>query len=484
MICKKCGFENDENNNFCANCGQPLTDHKIEECNTEDLSDVVKEVQQHIRRTPILNFDIPEEKDAFVEPQEQKEDHFKEEKENSSSDSVAEIPKGPSNESEKKENKPSAHWLDQLKAIPKKYLIAGFAVLFLFFLVLSSNQTKPINLNPYVHANVQGYDGFGDVSLYIDWDSLTNDYAKKLRFTSNAGDSNSLSFLENYVSLTYEQRENYSNGDVISYDLQLQNGYQSYLKNQITYSSGSYTVEGLLPTTQVDLFQDVNVIYHGVSGSATAEVEYRGDVNIHPSDFVMDQRNALSEGDTITITIPELAVERLNHEYGILPLETSKTFTVDNLGSSIDTASEIEEDNLQKAIKDGQHAVFTQIDSSKDEATEEIQSVTYEGNILLRTKKEDSDRAILYLVYAVSVRNFSGAYDETFTYHTYAKCTDVLLRPDGSLDYNADQMETPSEEVHHDSWFYWGFTSLDELTSSITSNVQKTSYYIEENIND
>lgn len=106
----------------------------------------------------------------------------------------------------------------------------------------------------------------------------------------------------------------------------------------------SYTVSDLKEAEIMDVFQYVAIGFDGISGEATTDFIYMSDdAAVLYCDYDIDKPYGLSNGDVITITITN--TDDLLNNFGIIPAESSKQYTVSGLGW-YPTADELQMDNI------------------------------------------------------------------------------------------------------------------------------------------
>ena len=217
-----------------------------------------------------------------------------------------------------------------------------------------SNTT--INLNDYLITNVSGYDGYGYATVTVDWNRLESDYADKIEYTK-AGKENMgvlgeamepYELLYDSVSVSAENRTSLSNGDEVAYTWKVPEEISKYLTVNIKYENGTFKADGLTEAEKVDIFADLDVSFEGSSPKASLVAVYNGSY-LSATDFTVEGNTEnLKNGDEITIKINEDAIQSCAANYGVVPAETEKKYTVDGLDTLITKLNEIDNAALEQ----------------------------------------------------------------------------------------------------------------------------------------
>ena len=217
-----------------------------------------------------------------------------------------------------------------------------------------SNTT--INLNDYLITNVSGYDGYGYATVTVDWNRLESDYADKIEYTK-AGKENMgvlgeamepYELLYDSVSVSAENRTSLSNGDEVAYTWEVPEEISKYLTVNIKYEDGTFKAEGLAEAEKVDIFADLDVSFEGSSPKASLVAVYNGSY-LSATDFTVEGNTEnLKNGDEITIKINDDAIQSCAANYGVVPAETEKKYTVDGLDTLITKLNEIDNAALEQ----------------------------------------------------------------------------------------------------------------------------------------
>ncbi len=484
MYCQKCGNDNRDGASFCVKCGAPLlapeTPETVETPEPEPVEAMASEAVAPESEQPQPEAEQPQ----------------------------PEQPAEPAEQSQKPEQPEAAQ--KEKKPLPKKLLIGigiGAAVLTLAIGLCVLLFGKPtINLNNYLITEAEGYNGHGEVQIYVDWEAIEEDYGDRLEYTKEFQKENFVynGFYEDYRAIdvvasdVYIDTEDYtglSNGDKVAYTWDVYEGLEDIVDCKLKYSDGTYTVSGLEEIETFDAFADVEITFEGVAPNGTANLTYKGK-ELEPYDFYIDKSSGLSDGEVITVSL-EGEPEEYADELGKIPAKMEKEYKVEGLGgfmAKLDQLSDADMESLQNKAE----SVYRESAEYWDEETETLNGMTYVGSYFLTNKEEDSwgYQNILYLVYQVEVRNkFTNdegqTYDETHTIYWYLAFPDVVIDKDGKMSVDLDGYDRPWDDVEFESdiengwgtetWYYEGYEDLDELYEEVVEE-QAEDYNHEDNM--
>ena len=350
------------------------------------------------------------------------------------------------------------------------------AMVFMLATVLTgcgSNTT--INLNDYLITNVSGYNGYGYATVTVDWNRLESDYADKIEYTK-AGKENMgvlgeamepYELLYDSVSVSAENRTSLSNGDEVAYTWKVPEEISKYLTVNIKYENGTFKADGLTEAEKVDIFADLDVSFEGSSPKASLVAVYNGSY-LSATDFTVEGNTEnLKNGDEITIKINEDAIQSCAANYGVVPAETEKKYTVDGLDTLITKLNEIDNAALEQFQAEAADVYdTTKNDNYYGETT--VEGMEYLGSCLL-VKKTDKDTADngLIMVYKVQLKDTYSTFSQTTDYYWCVDYYSLVQRSDGTLSYNKDLIGTPKNWITVNSdtafWNHFGYATLNEL---------------------
>ena len=393
---------------------------------------------------------------------------------------------------------------------------AVLAVMMLFVFVLVIKKPS-ININKYLTVTYAGYDTIGTVMTVIDEERFARDYGNKIgsrmknkeqlgRYSSRDqfGKEAARLFLANCVSGAPDKTEGLSNGEEIHYvwDCDVAKALSEY-GVKLKCKDSSYQVEGLKEAATFDPFEGVELIYDGISpnGYLSVSTENAPDV-IRNLAFKPDRDGGLSNGDTVTVEVSAYSADLNEYcieNFGKVPSQTTKTYTVEGLDSYLMTAADVSDSGLALMKAQAEDVYNAKIAQDWGDG-ETLQSFDYIGNYLLINKdSEDSwdSNNILYLVYRVQVHNYFSnggrKYDALNSVYWYIGYKDLLTDAEGNLTVDVLNYLLPSGEVSIDSdvedgwgnryWEYDGYQTLDALYQDVVM-ASAANYNHEDNVDE
>ncbi len=203
-----------------------------------------------------------------------------------------------------------------------------------------------VRLDPadYVEINVNGADGYGKVSLDVDYSDLEDDVIDALGDDSSKKERAAAMELADSVKfeITSDKLENLTNGDVIEISVDYDADDAKEDGNFMFKSDKfEYKVEDLKEAEEYDPFEGVDIKFTGFSPKGRYDIDTSGvksdDISYYISYEVENAPETVANGDTITLRAECSNEELLLQEGYVLSPET-KEFTVSGLeeGKTID----------------------------------------------------------------------------------------------------------------------------------------------------
>lgn len=406
--------------------------------------------------------------------------------------------------------------------------VAAVAILSVIGIALSNRKTK-INLNDYVTLSASGYDSLGTAGYSFDYDKFNEDYADKLKLSSNDLQDMVKLFLDEDIDpddlgvdeidstdLTAEVFSSFmsegsldkdsdlSNGDVVTYqwnaDTMEDEDTQKMLDIlgvKASYSDIQMTVDSLEEVNEVDPFEDLIVSFDGIAPNAQCTIANNSsDPMLRQLNYDIDKSENLSNGDQVTVTVNATDLDYYVSQYGEIPSPVSKTYTVDGLAAYITSADDLPDDVLQGMKESVENYIQeTAVEPTDDPVyNEEIRSIDYLGNYFLSRKPSLSGGSNneIYLVYKVYTENIyenaTDIYDKINSYYTYCYYEDLLKAADGTVNYDKDNFQVVDNQIDvaalgKNAWNYKGYDSLESLKNRIVAN-GSSAYDIENTVQD
>ncbi len=469
--CGNCGMENENGAKFCHGCGAPLTGQEKHAAGAAISNALNTAMSQNVQNAG----EFQDRQDAAAA-------------QNLQSMAAA-------------QNLQNA--AASLKKLPKQVLagaaVAGVLLIAGGGMMISSRNT--INLNRYLTVDVEGYDGYGQVTANIDWDAIEKKYGSRLSFTKKAkkelGDTlkyvEPMDVLENSVYVEIDNYSGLSNDDTITYTWDIADDIAEAVDCKIKAKDGEKKVSGLEEVEKFDAFADLEVSFTGRDGNGSPELTYNGS-GLSVGAFQVSKTEGLSNGDQVTVSIPESRVEECAEELGRVPQEQKKEYTVAGLAYYLKDASAISEASMTMMQQQAEDVYRAKAAKDWDDG-QTLENLTYMGNYLLTSKNSQDNH--LFLVYKAQVHNSytndeGSSYDGALDVYWYIRYDNLLSDEAGNLEVDVTKYETPDSYIQLDSgvssgwwntktWKYYGYENLEDLYKGVVT-VNLDSYNHQDNI--
>ena len=252
----------------------------------------------------------------------------------------------------------------------------------------ANNENIGTKINPFNFVAVpqlDGYSGSCEISILIDRDRLIravigdepnddnwDEYSEWLRNYYVCDEA-----IDNIV-ITYSKNYSLKNGDSVDVYITVPES----LADKIGNASKTYTVSGLQVIDYIEIFNDLQIVYDGVSGQAFAKVERLASSELLSScRFEITPNGNLSNGDQITVSITNK--DWLTELFNVAPQTLSKTFTVEGLSSYI---SSVEQLPLEEVRQMAQQFYGETKNELANDAYFTYDNVKYDGTFLYISK--------------------------------------------------------------------------------------------------
>ena len=209
-----------------------------------------------------------------------------------------------------------------------------------------------VDLNNYVVITETGREGYGDISLSIDFDKLLYNYSTRLTdenleelgFSNMSAQEAAKSIIdnENPYLVGYVIDGHLKNDDVVELTWKVNRDaidrLSKILNVTIEYSNFEYIMHNLQPVKEVDLFADVRIQYWGTNGNgsinpfpeAFVTIEETGNVLSFPLTITVENDGNLSNGDIVHMSLNEnVNLDHLLNTYGIVFTRTEADIVLD-----------------------------------------------------------------------------------------------------------------------------------------------------------
>ena len=408
-------------------------------------------------------------------------------------------------------------------------VVAALVAVGLIILLLSVLIKPSIKLNDYMTVSTEGIDQYGRAVAEFDRQQFNEDYGKKLNktnknknskknkkskkgklslFSKAFGDdydsyyddyyeSGTASFMDECVSWSFDKDSYLSNGDIITlqWDCNPEVALEKY-GYKLKYKEISLEVTDLPEAGKFDPFDGLEVTFEGIGPDGRASIMNYPDMpETEDFRYFLDKTDGLSNGDTVKVSITsyddnnDLLIQRCAEQFGKIPSELEKTYTVKGLSKYVENMSEISDDCINEMRKTAEDYLETNTANYFDESEKRL-GTAYIGNFFLTNKNPDNGYAsnnMLCLVYKTRIKDEYSDKKNKFVvennFYWYMCFYDILVDPDGKNTVNLDNYFLPSNTVYVDSgisagwfstysWSYSGFYSLGDLYREIVINNQ------------
>ena len=389
--------------------------------------------------------------------------------------------------------------LSQFVKKNKKVIGISAGVLVVIVAVMIFILTRPltVKLGDYITVSFSGYDTMGHASYHFDSEAFYQDYAGKIAYqVINSGDliNDEVAcemLLQECVSGELSKSTELSNGEEITFQWTCDDdAAREDFDVRLSYEDLNFVVEGLEEAETADPFADVEIVYSGIGPNGEASVVNNSDASYaYDLDYVVEPSSGLSNGDTITISLPwaetEEGQEYYLSTYGVIFSETEKTYTVEGLGAYVSALSQINEETMEEMRSRGEDALRAEAAQDWLDGIS-LDSINYIGSYLLTAKdtnQNSSRNNMLYLIYQVqSSANFpEDGFQESFSYYYTVRFDDLIVMPDNTITVDFGEYEVPDDrsdkEFNNRRSYYNGYEDMDTLFRECVSvNVDRYKY--------
>lgn len=344
------------------------------------------------------------------------------------------------------------------------------AIYFLFFSI------ETIDLEKYIKAEFEGYDGYGTASVKLD-SSLKDEFK----------DSSVYKKFKKKAELEITS-DNYDlkNGDTIKVKIDISNSWLEKNRLKIKDKTINIKVSDLPEADTIDVFEDLEITVDGVSPNLSVSVN-----NNNPDEFIrtiyyyLSDSYGLENGDTITITASYSEYDA--QEMGVIVAEDTMEYTIEDQPYYANKKDDITENVITALSEDMIEEVKDNIDSAKSSVynknSETYNPTSYYSDDLIASEPE------LVNIYLLSSKNpDSYYYYENCIYNIY-KVTYTSQETNATFDwyfasYTTDVAVTADGKLYEDDYgyyFYSNYSDGDTIENLYDEYIdsQKSDYIIE-----
>ncbi len=361
----------------------------------------------------------------------------------------------------------------------KKRLLFTPLLLLASCAVLSGCGTTKIDVNQYLTIQSTGYDSAGtaDISFNVEDMVTSNPSAFVLEKDTPTIERNRIvQDVLQTIDGNLEKSTGLKNGDTISYtwdDASLKAVEDKY---KVTLESDTlkYTVSNLMKVEDYNPFDYIEVVFVGTAPNGLARTDNIGENPVAGVTYHIDKMSGLCVGDSVKVSAvgaAEIDFQEYCLRDGKRATETERIYTVDALDAYATTINGIPESALQAMDSHAQQQLKKNI-SDNWVNPDALTGVTCLGNYLLTLKpdKPGIKQNELVFVYKVSAG---------FDYYYYSSYGNILIKADGTCEYDLNAMEYPTGGLvvgslygaaffRNDLW-YVGYESIDGLYQDVVS---------------
>lgn len=335
-----------------------------------------------------------------------------------------------------------------------------------------------IDGNKCVNVTFSGYSGDGTASASVDSDYILSLLGDKNELTANSvASAISVEPIKNSGSL--------SNGDTITVKLKAKTDVLENAGVLLLNTELPFTVSGLKEKEKLDIFKNVEIKTTGISPECSVSFSYSGavgssyDFSVKRADGKKTTEN-YKNGDKLTVSLTDEAIERLKKEYIIE--ETSREYTVQSEKAYILSAADLSESEaaaLKKISDDYADNRFIKLnDWTQEEAAIVISKLTGLNSLILASEGNTHIKSVENLKYDsayVGIGKTAGYFgqvkEERFAYFFYVgdvtysyKNNDTLLSDVGIFIRLKNPVIDKNEKI-----------SYSEITFGFRKNIEEAS---------
>lgn len=344
-----------------------------------------------------------------------------------------------------------------------------------------------INLTDYITYSFTGYNGDGVLTYEFDYKELMNDLEEnKIKFDK--------SDVKDSVKITPDKVEKLSNGDSITFDVDVKNRLENNIKATFIYEDYEITVDGLEERPSYDPFAYIKVVYTGVGPDAVATLEPEGDSPVKGIRYKISSENRgrkLKNGDKITVTASvssSKGIEKVCADAGYTLAAETKEYTVSGLDEYATSLSQITPKMIEDITKQATDTFNSSIGSWASDS--KLNKCEYVGAYFLTVKEgvNNSRKNIIFAILHINCSTVAGEFD----YYFYVAFNNVVVKADGTNEiYKITDVQYPTGSEYSNNAikkgsgsnrrYVIGYTDVESLyNNAIRKNSQY--YNIENNV--
>lgn len=372
--------------------------------------------------------------------------------------------------------------------------------------------SKPIiNLNDYIKVSYSSYDGYGTAHIEFDYEKMEKEHEQELRdsypdFTKVIYfyDSVSKYIWRECVDVELSSNKDLSNGDVITLKwIADKDKLEDVFGCKFEFCDKKYTVSGLPEAKKVDVFKDIEIKYDGFSGNADATIINNATDIAKDMKFYLDNSHNLSNGDVITLSVSGFSSSSDTNyfmgEYGCIPMEPTKTITIESLPEPATRADQITDSYISSCkeyIINRINNDVKECNSNQEGMTVTVNSADYAGYYFLNALADGfyGVKNALYIMYKVNVTIEVPEYDVNVTREFYSGVyiNNVGVVKNGDVIGDTEHMQIVSGKCYETykktgsyrskTFLVHGYTSIESFCDEMMNDYKEKNYSHEDKL--
>ena len=216
------------------------------------------------------------------------------------------------------------------------------AMLAVVLLSMTACGKTKLDLSEGMVVTFRGPDGSGTADLDFPGNDGTPNYVNTILESGKVDVTDMMTWVVIDDAITYDivPSSGLSNGDTVTVTISAKESVLENLGFSAKPYKQTFTVEGLTEVTEVDAFENFEVIFSGISPNVTAQFVMSRDIGDVTVYYSRENGDPLKDGDTFEIT-----AKLSDPDYFRLK-ETSRTFTVSGVDKYITASEELQSETM------------------------------------------------------------------------------------------------------------------------------------------
>jgi len=297
----------------------------------------------------------------------------------------------------------------------------------------------------------------------------------------------------NDIKFVADKVSELKNGDVVKVEVRATGWYDlnGTLKEQgykTDVSSKEYTVSGLEELDTYDPYEDIELVYDGISGEASVKVEIGDSKEVQYFSYRFDKDYGLSNGDEIELTATVTNEAEFMEEFKLIPGKEPKKYTVSGLSHYLEKEDVLDDEGLKTMQEAAEDALFSDSSSWRNFDLDDLNYLGYITYI-----KKDSGygrRNFVDLMYELDMKYKSDSKDHVKAY-TVVRFYEIVVTDEGAwkadisnysdlLDdrnFKYEHKAKDADGYEYETWTLSGFEDLDGMKKQIINENRENYFY-------